>query len=123
MVFIDLDEFKAVNDTEGHAVGDRLLVAAARRLRFAVGEHDTVGRLSGDEFAVVVCDDTGTSTGVWPVVAQVVVVVLLGLLAASVVRLWLRRPRKVRRPQRRAHVSATGELVRVEELRPSGGSA
>ncbi|WP_340294947.1 putative bifunctional diguanylate cyclase/phosphodiesterase, partial [Aquipuribacter hungaricus] len=57
VVFIDLDEFKAVNDTEGHAVGDRLLVAAARRLRFAVGDADTVGRLSGDEFAVVVCDD------------------------------------------------------------------
>ncbi len=57
VVFIDLDEFKAVNDTEGHAVGDRLLVAAARRLRFAVGEDDTVGRLSGDEFAVVVGDD------------------------------------------------------------------
>jgi diguanylate cyclase (GGDEF)-like protein/PAS domain S-box-containing protein len=57
VIFIDLDEFKAVNDTEGHAVGDRLLVAAARRLRFAVGEDDVVGRLSGDEFAVMVCDD------------------------------------------------------------------
>ncbi|WP_336923038.1 putative bifunctional diguanylate cyclase/phosphodiesterase [Aquipuribacter sp. SD81] len=57
VVFIDLDEFKAVNDTEGHAVGDRLLVAAARRLRFAVAEDDVVGRLSGDEFAVMVCDD------------------------------------------------------------------
>jgi len=57
VVFIDLDEFKAVNDTEGHAVGDRLLVAAARRLRFAVGDDDVVGRLSGDEFAVMVCDD------------------------------------------------------------------
>ncbi|WP_380168738.1 putative bifunctional diguanylate cyclase/phosphodiesterase [Jannaschia sp. R86511] len=57
IVFIDLDQFKAVNDTEGHAVGDRLLVAAARRLRFAVGDDDVVGRLSGDEFAVMVCDD------------------------------------------------------------------
>ena len=63
VVFIDLDEFKAVNDTEGHAVGDRLLVAAARRLRFAVGEADTVGRLSGDEFAVVVCDDRPEQVG------------------------------------------------------------
>jgi len=63
VVFIDLDEFKAVNDTEGHAVGDRLLVAVARRLRFAVGEGDTVGRLSGDEFAVVVCDDREEQVG------------------------------------------------------------
>ncbi len=57
VVFIDLDEFKIVNDTEGHAVGDRLLVAAARRLRLAVGDEDVVGRLSGDEFAVMVSED------------------------------------------------------------------
>ena len=73
--------------------------------------------------AVVRCDDTGTSTGVWPVVAEVVLAVLLGLLVLWAVRLRLRRPRTARRPQRRAHVGATGELLRVEDLRRSDGSA
>lgn len=55
-IFLDLDDFKRVNDTQGHGCGDELLVQIAERLRPALRPADTLGRWGGDEF-VVVCED------------------------------------------------------------------
>ncbi len=53
MFFIDVDDFKVVNDTHGHGVGDEVLRVFARRLRESVRDTDLVARLGGDEFAVL----------------------------------------------------------------------
>jgi len=70
LMFLDLDNFKPLNDTHGHDVGDLLLIEAARRLTGCVRETDTVARFGGDEFVVILSEletdkaDSSTHAGI-----------------------------------------------------------
>ncbi|MDX2727257.1 GGDEF domain-containing protein [Streptomyces sp. PA03-2a] len=75
VVLADVDHFKQINDTHGHAAGDALLKATANRLAHYVGRHGVAGRLGGDEFAAVVIDNHGTAADL--------LAVLHGVLARS----------------------------------------
>lgn len=56
LLFLDLNDFKTINDIHGHAVGDRVLCTIARRLESCVRETDTVARMGGDEFTILLTD-------------------------------------------------------------------
>jgi diguanylate cyclase (GGDEF)-like protein/PAS domain S-box-containing protein len=90
LLLMDLDGFKSLNDSQGHDVGDLLLVEAAQRLKGAVREVDTVARFGGDEFVVVLAElevDKATSTRQACTVAEKVLAIL-----AQPYRLAVSRP-------------------------------
>jgi len=70
LMYIDLDSFKAVNDTFGHRIGDELLMIVAQRLTALLRPGDTVARLGGDEFAVL-CDDIADASHLQPIAERV----------------------------------------------------
>jgi diguanylate cyclase (GGDEF)-like protein len=81
VMFVDLDHFKLVNDMQGHAAGDELLKEVARRLSACVRSGDTVARISGDEFVVILGDLASSENA--PSVAQKVLERLAAPIAVS----------------------------------------
>ena len=69
LLFVDLDDFKAINDTRGHAVGDLVLQAVARTIVGAVRQVDTVARLAGDEFTVL-CENVDSEQAALQIVTK-----------------------------------------------------
>ncbi len=69
LLFLDLDDFKAINDTRGHAVGDLVLQAVARTIVGAVRQVDTVARLAGDEFTVL-CENVDSEEAALQIVTK-----------------------------------------------------
>jgi diguanylate cyclase (GGDEF)-like protein len=98
VLFLDLDDFKGVNDASGHAVGDAVLAAVAERLHTVVRSSDTVARLGGDEF-IVMCEDVGEPRSE-------------GLVLAERVRRALQEPFDV--GERPVHVSASIGVASAE---------
>ncbi|WP_151702441.1 diguanylate cyclase domain-containing protein [Nitrincola alkalilacustris] len=74
LLYIDIDGFKPVNDSQGHAAGDQLLIELARRLQQCVRSSDTVARLAGDEFAIIIrhCEGQEVATKMADKVLQAV---------------------------------------------------
>lgn len=71
LLFIDLDKFKTLNDTKGHDVGDQLLIEVAKRIQNTIRAGDTVARLSGDEFVVIIENLDASATVAYQQVSEV----------------------------------------------------
>lgn len=71
LLFIDLDQFKKINDSLGHHIGDEVLIEAAKRIKDSIREEDTLARLGGDEFTIIAKEVQGKSSA--SVVAQKII--------------------------------------------------
>jgi len=82
VMFMDLDHFKSINDALGHVAGDELLVSVSHRIRDALREADSVGRMGGDEF-IVLLGDLGTAADIIPVANKILAEVSRPLVVAD----------------------------------------
>ena len=127
VLFIDLDDFKLVNDELGHGVGDLVLTAVAQRLMTCVRPSDTVGRFGGDEF-VIVCEDVQDAAAAMDIAERVLQSLEPPFCQHRNSHLWRGQPNGPRHPRagrRPRHVPGEdgGEIADRERLssgRPGG---
>ena len=107
VLFIDLDDFKKVNDAHGHQVGDELLLAVAERISVALRPADTLARLSGDEF-VILCEELDEVVQVETIASRIVDALAkpFSLSVADVIGCCQRRDRLRRSNQPRCRATA-----------------
>lgn len=105
LLFLNLDHFKIVNDTQGHDIGDLLLIEVARRLQSCVRESDSVARLGGDEFAVIL-ETLSVNTGEAAVQAE---------LVAEKIRIALNHPYQLKKRVHHSTPSIGISLFRSHE--------
>ncbi len=108
LLFLDLDRFKEINDTQGHAIGDRALIEIARRFQAALREEETLARLAGDEFVVIAMGANQSAAaliaerilfgeiGLWLALATCALTLLIEPVAASAMTLRLYGARPLR---------------------------
>lgn len=133
IVFLDLDDFKVVNDTRGHEAGDQALVAVGEALRKALRSTDTVARLGGDEFAVLMHEiDEKSAVQAARKIAEAVESALEGYppVTASIGVVWYERPRGDFKPMLQAADSQMYEVkhggkgkLRVRKFAHKGGES
>jgi len=114
LLFIDIDDFKIVNDSKGHEAGDELLVQLAIRLTGCVRSHDLVARLGGDEFAIVVLEDADDGGSVAVEIADRIQDVLRAPFVVGGDRLVVTVSIGV--AQRRPETGDTAELLRQADF-------
>ena len=103
VLYIDIDDFKRINDTQGHAAGDQVLVQVAQRIKRTIRGEDTAARLGGDEFSVLI-DETATEGE--------------AVTAGKQARRRLQPAVRVRRLQRLASCTIASTGQRVSRSRP-----
>jgi len=87
LLFIDLDQFKKINDSLGHHIGDEVLIEAAKRLSKTIREEDTLARLGGDEFTIIIKDVKNIQSA--STVAQKIVNIMKDPLSISIHTLYI----------------------------------
>jgi diguanylate cyclase len=112
LIFVDIDDFKDVNDRFGHAAGDKLLSAVGQRLQRCLGDGDTLARIGGDEFAILIEDEVKAPE----VVADRIRVALRDPFAVHGSSVQVRASMGLVHPEADGHAPTSDDLLRQADI-------